>query len=313
MATILSNYTANGSSTTDEFGTFLTFHRLLQGDVAEGLQVVANGTPNMTVNVSTGTGRITTGTYPTDYGYWFGNTSSYPVAISTAAASARIDYIVGYVDKSVAGSTSGANVNNSNNVIKFAAVAGTPSGSPVVPTVSQIQTAIGAANPYIIVGQLAVGANVTQITNANITDKRTFIRVKQQQNLPGTQLRLGIAKKNTTGILLTVSYATYATVTATSGGGECEADVRFIFSNGNSGSVRDVFFKVQCDGVDVSPTDIRLESLLNSGGGSQTSASFIVSSTPTAGSHTWTFLAYASAASSVSIEQAVLKVTEIVS
>lgn len=180
MSKLVSNYTANGSSTTDEYGTFVVLNRFLQGDVVEGFAVVANGTPNLTVLVQPGSGRITTGTYPSSYGYLISHDTSAgeSVTISTPAASPRIDYIVAYIDKGVAGSTSGANVNNTNNVLKFAAVAGTPAGSPNVPTVGQIQTAIGAANPYIILGQVSVGASVTQITNLNITDKRIFVAAR---------------------------------------------------------------------------------------------------------------------------------------
>lgn len=149
--------------------------------MVEGLAVVANGTPNMTVLVQPGSGRVTTGTYPSSYGYLISHdtTAGESVTISTAAASPRIDYIVAYVDKGVAGSLLVGNVNNTNNVLKFAAVAGTPSGSPVVPTVSQIQTAIGAANPYIILAQVAVAASVTSITNTNITDLRSLISARR--------------------------------------------------------------------------------------------------------------------------------------
>jgi hypothetical protein len=177
LSKLVHNYTANGSSTTDEYGTQLVLNRFLQGDVVEGFAVVANGTPNLTVLVQPGSGRITTGTYPSSYGYLISHDTSAgeSVTISTPAASPRIDYIVAYIDKAVAGSTSGSFVNNTNNVLKFAAVAGTPSGSPVVPTVGQIQTAIGASNPYVILAQIAVAASVSTITNPNITDLRSFI------------------------------------------------------------------------------------------------------------------------------------------
>lgn len=192
MSKLVSNYTANGSSTTDEYGTFVVLNRFIQGDVVEGFAVVANSSPNMTVYVQPGSGRITTGTYPSSYGYLISHDTSgqgEAVTIATANASARIDYVVAYIDKAVAGSTLGANVNNTNNVLKFASVAGTPSGSPVVPTVAQIQTAIGAANPYIILAQIAVGISVSTITNANITDKRNFISA-----VNGTSGTLGYAQ-----------------------------------------------------------------------------------------------------------------------
>lgn len=167
-------FNRNGGQT-DEYGHLLAFNRLLQGDVIQGLSVAANASPNMTVYVSAGTGRISTGTTPGDYGYFFGIDTAAPgesVTIATANSSARIDYIVAYVDLSVTPNQSQAN--NSNNMLKLASVAGTPSGSPVVPTVGQIQTAIGASNPYIILAQVAVAALATQVTNSNITDVRTM-------------------------------------------------------------------------------------------------------------------------------------------
>jgi hypothetical protein len=178
MARLLAN---RDGGTSNEYGTFAALGRLLTGDVIEGFQVVPNGTPNMTVLVNPGSGRITTGTYPSSYSYFVSHDTvgGESVTIATAAASPRIDYIVGYVDKSVTPSPLSANVNNTNGVFKFASVAGTPAGSPLVPTVGQIQTAIGAANPYIILAQVAVGASVTTITTPNLSDMRSMI------SLPG--------------------------------------------------------------------------------------------------------------------------------
>lgn len=175
MSKLVHNYTFNGSSTTDEYGTQLVLNRLFNGDVIEGFLVVANGTPNMTVRVNPGSGRITTGTYPSSYGYLISHDTAAgeSVTISAAAASPRIDYIVGYIDRTVAGSTAPTDVNNTNNVLKFIAVAGTPAGSPNPPTVAQIQTAT-SNNPYIILAQVAVGAGVVLISNGNISDMRTF-------------------------------------------------------------------------------------------------------------------------------------------
>lgn len=179
MSKLVANY--NGG-TSDEYGTFLALGRIISGDVIEGFAVAATGTPSMGVLVAAGSARILTGTYPSSYGYMVSHDTSAgeSVTIATAAASPRIDYVVAYVDKSVVGSPLSGNVNNKNNVLKFAAVAGTPAGSPVVPTVSQIQTAIGASNPYIILAQIAVAASVSQITNANITDRRTMATIAVQ-------------------------------------------------------------------------------------------------------------------------------------
>jgi len=173
MSKLVSNY---DGGTTDQYGTFLALNRFLTGEVIEGLAVTAQASPNMTVLVGTGSGRIPTGTSPNNYGFFIAVDTSggESVTIGTADASARIDYIVAYIDLAVSGSTSPTDVNNKNNVLKFADVKGTPSGSPVVPTVSQIQTTIGASNPYIILAQIAVAASASQITNPNITDVRSM-------------------------------------------------------------------------------------------------------------------------------------------
>lgn len=167
-------FNRNGGSA-DEYGHLLLLNRLLAGSVIEGLSVVQAASPNMTVTVSPGSGRVPTGTYPTSYAYFFGvdTTGGESITITTANTSnPRIDTIVAYVDLSVTPSTGTAN--NPNNMLKLAAVAGTPNSSPVAPNTSAIQTAIGSSNPYIILANIAVGANVTQILTSNITDLRAM-------------------------------------------------------------------------------------------------------------------------------------------
>ena len=161
---------------TDEFGHLLALGRWLQGEVIEGLLVAANGTPNMTVNVSAGTGAIPTGSAGTRYPYFVGVDATESVAITTANASnPRNDLIVMYVDKSITPSQSFTN--NSNNMLKIVAVAGNPAATPADPSVAMIQAAIGSAsNPYIILARVVVGAGVTQITAGNITDMRMLVQ-----------------------------------------------------------------------------------------------------------------------------------------
>lgn len=161
----------------------MALYRSFTGDVIEGLQVVAAGTPNMTVLVQPGTARIGTGTTPTNYGYFTAVDTTLPgevVTITTANGSnPRIDVIVGYVDKAV--TPSSVTPNNTNNMFKLVAVAGTPAASPVAPNGAAIQSAVGASNPYIILANVLVGTAVTSITNANITDLRTLM----YPNAPG--------------------------------------------------------------------------------------------------------------------------------
>lgn len=160
---------------TDEFGHLLGLARSMQGEVIEGLLVAANGSPNMTVNVPIGTAMIPTSSGGTAYKYFVGLDATESVAITTANPSnPRNDLIVLYVDVAVTASQS--YTNNSNNMLKLAAVAGTPAASPADPSIANIQAAIGAANPYIILARVVVGAGVTQINNGNITSLRNIVR-----------------------------------------------------------------------------------------------------------------------------------------
>lgn len=146
----------------------------------------------MNVYVQPGTALIPTGVAPTNYSYMCGVDTSgqgEQVSIATAASSPRIDYIVAYIDKSVAGDHSGSVLNNTNSVLKLADVQGTPASSPSVPTTAQIQATINAANPYIILAQISVGASVNQITNPNITDMRAFAKL-EPSNLDWTSMNV---------------------------------------------------------------------------------------------------------------------------
>lgn len=78
----------------------------------------------------------------------------------------RIDAVVVYVDKSATPDAT------ASNVLKFTVVAGTAAASPVAPTNVEIQTAIGAGNPFLRLAEVYVANGASTIANANITDKR---------------------------------------------------------------------------------------------------------------------------------------------
>lgn len=103
-------------------------------------------------------------------------TNSYPVRSDAdenvtispnSSGNPRIDTVVLYVDLSAAANS------DASNVAKLTRVQGTPAASPVAPTTSEIQTAIGSANPFITLANIAVASGATSITNANITDIRS--------------------------------------------------------------------------------------------------------------------------------------------
>lgn len=91
---------------------------------------------------------------------------------ANSSGNPRIDSIVAYVDLSASAGTDGT------GVLKFVSVAGTPASTPSAPDSTAIATALGAGNPYIVLGNVAVANGVSQIENANITDTRPSAYVK---------------------------------------------------------------------------------------------------------------------------------------
>lgn len=124
-------------------------------DVA-AMKVAQSATPGMSVQVSAGHA-IIAGTQSSNQGFYIAyNDAAASVAIATAdPALGRIDRICVVVQDSY---YSGA-----NNQVIFTAVTGTPNSVPVAPS---------APDNAVTLAYVAVGAGVTSITNANITDQR---------------------------------------------------------------------------------------------------------------------------------------------
>lgn len=120
--------------------------------------VTQTGTPSMGVNVDSGIAAISGSENSTQGVYWVLNDAIVTVGITTAHATLpRIDIIQVRVRDAF---YSGVD----NNAI-IDAKAGTPAASPVAPTPD--------ANALVL-AEVLVGAGVTSITNANITDKRKY-------------------------------------------------------------------------------------------------------------------------------------------
>jgi hypothetical protein len=123
------------------------------------MTISQNGTPNMSVNISSGWAAVV-GTTQTNMGVYMAyNDASTNVTITAANASnPRIDLVcVTIADSYYAGA-----VNN----VTFNVVAGTPAASPSVPATPANSLALG---------QIAVGAGVTSILTANITNYNTLV------------------------------------------------------------------------------------------------------------------------------------------
>lgn len=123
------------------------------------LQVTQAGSPNMTVLVKSGSALIpgTEGAFQS--GYWVQNDADVTVTITAAHATlTRIDSIVFKVEDSAF-----SGVTNTSSIV---CVAGTPSGSPVAPTLPN--------NSIELARVTIVGAD-TSITNGEITDRRFYL------------------------------------------------------------------------------------------------------------------------------------------
>lgn len=129
--------------------------------------IQAQSSPNNTVKAAVGKSYI-----PNSLGTMMYSTMMDSVISTTISPNssgyARIDTIVLYIDLAVSPNAT------ASNVAKFYDVTGTPAGSPSAPDSAAILAAIGASNPYIILGNVAVANGFTSINSGNITDMRSF-------------------------------------------------------------------------------------------------------------------------------------------
>lgn len=176
------------------------------------LKVVATGTPDNHVNVSTGDiaiGNNSPNTADPDYYYHGWVTASEQLTISAnASGNPRIDVVVAYVDLSVVSSAS----NDNPGALAVKVVAGTAAATPSAPDDTAIQTSVGASNPWIPLAEVAVANGFSSISNSNITDRRpvasTLARVADNAlpDLVGTGLLIsqssGLIGQMTTGFAI---------------------------------------------------------------------------------------------------------------
>lgn len=139
---------------------------------ANDFLVAPIGTPNNTVTVAAGRAWIPAVDGTNMTGVYQDSTSAPITIASNSSGNTRWDYIVLYLNTAATPTATGT------NVPQLIDVQGTPSGSPVVPTVAQIQTAIGSASyPYLILAKVVCINNFTTIGSGQITDLRTFTYV----------------------------------------------------------------------------------------------------------------------------------------
>lgn len=128
---------------------------------------VSAGT-GMNVTITPGNGLISTGT---GFARRIAADANNTVAISAAStANPRIDAIVAYIDNGVTPTTSV--VDNTNGVLKFKAVTGSPAATPSNPSDAAIQSSVGAGNPYMVLAYVTVPKNATAISTGTFVDAR---------------------------------------------------------------------------------------------------------------------------------------------
>lgn len=132
--------------------------------------VVTAGT-GMNARISPGDGLIDTGL---NFARRIQSDAQETVSVEPASTSFnRIDSVVAYIDTAVTPTTSV--VDNTNGVLKFASVAGTAASTPQAPNQATIQSAIGAGNPYLVLANITIPSNATNLTNATFTDVRSIL------------------------------------------------------------------------------------------------------------------------------------------
>lgn len=82
----------------------------------------------------------------------------------------RRSLIIGYVDLSMSYVSSDHEI-ESPGTFKIVEVQGSSADTFPLPTQAQIDTIVGAGNPYIVFAEIKVNANATALTNADITNK----------------------------------------------------------------------------------------------------------------------------------------------
>jgi hypothetical protein len=149
---------------------------------------------NMSVDVNTGRGFVKTTGIDNAYPVRHISSVSNVVITPNSSGNSRIDAIVLYID------TAASPTATVDNVAKLKAVPGTPAGSPSAPSDADIQTSVGASNPWILLGYVTVANGAANIQNVSISDQRSRFKLKPQIQFKtatdGATVTFDVAKDN---------------------------------------------------------------------------------------------------------------------
>lgn len=163
----MSNKVFNMAGGLHSAAAYSAFEDALYGScVANDSSLAVSAGTGMNVTVAIGNGLISTGT---GFARRIATDATNTVSLNAAStANPRIDAVVAYIDNAVTPTTSV--VDNTNGVLKFKSVAGSPTANPSAPTAQAIQSSVGAGNPYMVLAYVAVAKNATAA--GAITDVR---------------------------------------------------------------------------------------------------------------------------------------------
>jgi len=153
--------------------------------VASATSFVVSAGTGMNLNISTGAGLISD-----TIARRIGTDATETATVPTASASFnRIDTLVAYIDTAVTPTTSVTD--NTNDILKFAVVAGTAASTPVAPTGAAIIAAIGAGKPYMALYDVLVPQNATNTSGMTLTDRRVVLATPNIPDAIVTTAKLG--------------------------------------------------------------------------------------------------------------------------
>lgn len=138
---------------------------------ANDYQVTQQGTPNMTVLVSTGVAYVKKADGSNMYVTNLDANATVNIS-NNASGNPRIDSLVIKVDLGITPNSA------ADNVASLIVVPGTPAASPSAPDDTAIQSSVGAGNPFYRLADITVANGAVSITNANIADKRSGVQIK---------------------------------------------------------------------------------------------------------------------------------------
>lgn len=173
--------------------------RLFKGEVIDGFTVIPGA--GLQVILNPGNAFVRYGSTNVASARIVSLVADFALTIPTPDASnPRIDSVVLYVD--MAETLPVVDANNpptaanldGPGVAKAIIVSGTPAAVPVKPTETAIQSAVGAGNPYIVLGNVTVDPGVSVIAGGKIADARSFAKLGSS-NIDSATFPFGYAEK----------------------------------------------------------------------------------------------------------------------